>query len=112
MRKCHTPAFKRVTHSEDLISSSVLDKELLRKDTSFSVVRVTDVQGKSVLSMSYAERTHSQVFPFPVLSFKLPGANVPDWSATRGSPPTLAICLASSNAIFLFKSFAPAEAGS
>lgn len=54
----------------------------------------------------------SQVFPAPVGSPISPGANVPDWSATCGSPPTESIWTASSRAMALFVAAAPALAGS
>lgn len=54
----------------------------------------------------------SHVLPFAVASSRLPGANVPDFSASCGSPPTAAICFASSRTIALLVAAAPGEAGS
>jgi hypothetical protein len=54
----------------------------------------------------------SQVLPLPVLSLVLPALNVPALSASVGSPPTAAICLASASVIALFVAAAPADAGS
>ncbi len=54
----------------------------------------------------------SQELPLPVLSLRSPGANVPDLSASSGSPPTDAICLASSRTIALLVAAALGDAGS
>lgn len=54
----------------------------------------------------------SHVFPFAVGSPSVPGANVPDLRASWGSPPTAAICLASSRVIALLTAAALVDAGS
>ena len=54
----------------------------------------------------------SHEFPFAVGSPKVPGANVPDLRASWGSPPTAAICLASSRVIALLTAAALVDAGS
>ena len=54
----------------------------------------------------------SHVFPLAVGSLTSPGAKVPDLRASWGSPPTEAICLASSRVIALFLAAASGEAGS
>lgn len=59
-----------------------------------------------------ASLASSQVFPRAVGSPIWPGANVPAFNASRGSPPTLAICLASSNVIALLTAAALGDAGS
>lgn len=50
--------------------------------------------------------------PFAVGSPILPGAKVPDLSASVGSPPIAAIWAANSRAMALFSAAAPALAGS
>jgi hypothetical protein len=54
----------------------------------------------------------SQVLPLPVLSFRLPGANVPDFSASCALPPIEAICLASARVMALLTAAALVDAGS
>ncbi len=54
----------------------------------------------------------SQVLPAAVGSLTSPGANVPAFNASRGSPPTAAICFASSSVMSLLVSAAPSDAGS
>lgn len=59
-----------------------------------------------------ASLASSHVFPFAVGSPRVPGANVPDFKASCGLPPTEAICLASSRVMALFPAAAFVEAGS
>ena len=54
----------------------------------------------------------SHELPFAVGSPIWPGANVPDMRASVGSPPTDAICFASSSVMALFVAAALSEAGS
>lgn len=54
----------------------------------------------------------SHELPAPVVSPTWPGLKVPDLSATCGSPPMEAICLASSRVMFLLVAAALSEAGS
>lgn len=59
-----------------------------------------------------ASLASSQVFPFPVGSPMVPGANVPELRASVALPPTDAICLANSRTMALLIDAALSEAGS
>lgn len=54
----------------------------------------------------------SQLLPFPVASLRSPGAKVPAFNASRGSPPTACICFANSRVMALLTWAALGEAGS
>ena len=54
----------------------------------------------------------SQDLPLPVASLRLPGAKVPAFTASCGSPPTEAICCARVSVMALLVAAALAEAGS
>ena len=85
---------KRGTHSSEVeLAVPLLDAETPATAALISAAVASSTRSFCEMMQPAASLASSHVLPLPVLSLLLPGANVPVWSASCGSPPSFAISL-------------------